>query len=485
MKYVICLVLLLPHIVSAQTSTSKRISELISQSYVRGNVEFLAADEMKGRDTGSPELEIAAAYLAAGFSASGLTFAPGLKSFYQPVPILKTTPPTNIELSIDQESFLIKKDLLLFAGADANLRGNIVFAGYGTSQEFDKINVNGKIVMCLIGDPSDTILNRAFQETAFKKNAEAKMRGAIGLIEIVALPGITFEALGNFFLQQRITLDEKGDPLPHLLMRNIVESPLLKTLKEKGAMPCSLTIQGANPEKISARNVVGFLEGSDATLKKEYIVITAHYDHIGTGKKNAEGDSIYNGARDNALGTTALLAAARYLGQHRPARSVLFIGFTAEEKGLLGSKWYADHPVVPLPQTVFNLNADGGGYNDKSIVTINGLEYTNTEEVLKEACAAFGLRAAADPVPQYNLYAGSDNYRFATAGVPAINFAPGIKAFDAEIMKYYHQLPDHASSLDFEYITKYVRSFVHAAKLFSSMKDAPQWKQGAPFRRNN
>lgn len=485
MKYIISFLILFAHLVSAQTNSRKRISEVITQSYVRGNVEFLAADEMKGRDTGSPELEIAAAYLAAGFAASGLSPAPGLKSFYQPVPILRTTSPTDIRLSIDQEAFEFRKDLLLFAGADANLKGNIVFAGYGTPQDFERIDVNGKIVLCLIGHPEDTILNRAFQETAFNKNAEARNRGANALIEIVALPGITFEALGNYFSQQRITLRENGDPIPHLLIRNIVESPLLKTLKERGTMRCSLSIQGAKPEKISARNVIGFLEGSDAALKKEYIVITAHYDHIGIGKKNAEGDSIYNGARDNALGTTALLAAARYLGQNRPARSVLFIGFTAEEKGLLGSKWYTNHPVVPLQQTVFNLNADGGGYNDKTIVTINGLEYTNTEEVLKQACEVFGLKAAADPVPQYNLYAGSDNYRFATAGIPAINFAPGIKAFDAEIMKYYHQLPDHASSLDFEYVTKYVRSFVQAAELFSSMKNAPEWKESAPFRRAN
>lgn len=485
MKYIICFLIFISQLVSAQTDSSKRITEVIAQSYVRGNVKFLAADEMKGRDTGSPELEIAAAYLAAGFAASGLTPAPGFKSFYQAVPILRTTPPAEIRLAINHESFEIKKDLLLFAGADANLKGNIVFAGYGTPQDFERIDVKGKIVMCLIGHPEDTILNRAFQETAFTKNAEARMRGAVALIEIVALPGITFEALGNYFSQQRITLRENGELIPHLLIRNIIESSLLKTLKEKGVMQCSLSIQGANPEKISARNVIGYLEGNDAALKKEYIVITAHYDHIGTGKKNAEGDSIYNGARDNALGTTALLAAARYLGQNRPARSVLFIGFTAEEKGLLGSKWYTDHPVVPLQQTVFNLNADGGGYNDKSIVTINGLEYTNTEEVLKQACAAFGLKAAADPVPQYNLYAGSDNYRFATVGIPAINFAPGIKAFDAEIMKYYHQLPDHASSLDFDYVTKYVRSFVQAAELFASMNDAPEWKPSAPFRRAN
>src|SRR5690606_38576112 len=120
----------------------------------------------------------------------------------------------------------------------------------------------------------------------------------------------------------------------------------LRTIKEKGEAPYALSIQGATPQKLSTRNVVGFLEGSDPKLKNEILVLSAHYDHIGTGKKNAEGDSIFNGARDNALGTTALLAAARYLGQNRPARSVLFIAFTAEEKGLLGSKWYTDHPIL-------------------------------------------------------------------------------------------------------------------------------------------
>lgn len=485
MKYICIFLYILPYLVSAQTDTKTRIGEIITPSFVSGNVEFLAADEMKGRDTGSPELEIVASFLASEFSASGLAFAPGLRSYYQPVPLIKTAPPTNIELSIDQEKFTLKKDLLLFSGTDTNLKGNIIFAGYGTPQDLDKSNVNGKIVLCLIGNPADTILTRAFQETAFNKNAEAKRRGAVALIEIVALPGITFEALGNYFLQQRITLQEKGEPIPHVLLRNIVDSQLLKKIKTGDETPSSLIIKGANPERLNTRNVIAFLEGSDANLREEFVILTAHYDHIGIGKKKNEGDSIFNGARDNALGTTALLAAARYLGQNRPARSVLLIGFTAEEKGLLGSKWYTEHPAVPLQRTVFNLNADGGGYNDKSIVTINGLEYTNTEEVLSRACAAFGLKAAADPVPQYNLYAGSDNYRFAMAGIPAINFAPGIKAFDGEIMKYYHQLPDHASSLDFEYVTKYVRSFVYAADLFSSAKEAPKWKSSAPFRRGD
>ena len=486
MKYLLSsLPILFSVLVSAQTDHTKKISELISSTYVKANVEFLAADEMKGRDSGSPELEIAATYIATRFSLSGLTHAPSQNSFYQAVPLVRTPPPSEISLTMGNETFTLKKDVLLFTGTDANLKGNVVFAGYGTAQDFEKTNVNGKVALCLIGHPGDTVLTRAFQETAFHKNAEAKKRGAVALIEIVALPGVTFEALRNYFMQQRITLQEGGEPIPHILLRNIIDSNILRTIKEKSAAPYALSIQGATPQKLSTRNVVGFLEGSDPKLKNEILVLSAHYDHIGIGKKNAEGDSIFNGARDNALGTTALLAAARYLGQNRPARSVLFIAFTAEEKGLLGSKWYTDHPILPLKETVFNLNADGGGYNDKSIVTINGLEYTQTEELLTRACAAFGLKAAADPVPQFNLYAGSDNYRFATAGIPAVNFAPGIKAFDEEIMKYYHQLPDHASSLDFDYVTRYVRSFVHAAMLISSAKSVPQWKPNSPFRPAN
>jgi Zn-dependent M28 family amino/carboxypeptidase len=215
-------------------------------------------------------------------------------------------------------------------------------------------------------------------------------------------------------------------------------------------------------------------------LKNEWIIISAHYDHVGV-KKNATADSIYNGARDNALGTVALLQAAKFFGKNQPKRSILFLAVTAEEKGLLGSEWYSNHPLIPLKQTVFNFNCDGAGYNDTTIVTLIDLNRTTADQLLIEGCSAFGLTLKGDPAPEQNLYERSDNVNFAVKGVPAVDMAPGVKAFDQNLFKYYHQPADEVGSLNMRYIEKFHQSFVYSAYLIANAKDRPTWKQGDKF----
>jgi Zn-dependent M28 family amino/carboxypeptidase len=168
---------------------------------------------------------------------------------------------------------------------------------------------------------------------------------------------------------------------------------------------------------VPAKNVMGYIEGSDRKLKKQYIVLSAHYDHIGVAKvpKMEEGklDSIYNGARDNALGTTAVINAARYFAKYPPKRSILFITYTGEEMGLVGSKYFADHPALPLEELVYNLNIDNGGYNDTTIVSVVGLGRTSADEDIKKAAASFGMSATPDPLPEENLFDRSDNVSLA------------------------------------------------------------------------
>jgi Zn-dependent M28 family amino/carboxypeptidase len=137
--------------------------------------------------------------------------------------------------------------------------------------------------------------------------------------------------------------------------------------------------------------------------------------------------------------------------------------------------------VVPLNKTVFNFNCDGAGYNDVTMATIIGMERTTAEADLAKACQAFGLKAAVDPVPEQNLFERSDNYNFAVKGVPAITFAPGTKAFDADLMKYYHQPADEVGSLDFDYLVKYFRAYVYANILLANNPAAPTWKAGDKF----
>ncbi len=252
---------------------------------------------------------------------------------------------------------------------------------------------------------------------------------------------------------------------------------IAKTTKSEAKVMISGSLSG----KVPSKNVIGWVEGKHPEKKKEFLVMTAHYDHIGVTYRGPEEDSIYNGARDNAIGVATLLETAKVIAENRPDYSVVFLALTAEEKGLLGSSWYGSHPIFPLNKTFFNFNTDGGGYNDTTIATVIGLNRTGVTENLKKAVAAFGLGVTDDPVPEQNLFDRSDNVNFAREGVPAITFTCGLTAFDAEIFKYYHQAGDEVESMDISYLTKYTKSFVYAAYLIANSKEKPFWKTGDKY----
>ena len=148
---------------------------------------------------------------------------------------------------------------------------------------------------------------------------------------------------------------------------------------------------------------------------------------------------------------------------------------------MLGSSWYASHPAVPLAQTVYNLDCDGAGYNDKTIASLIDLNRTNVDALFTKACGAFGLGLKGDPVPEQDLYERSDNYNFAAKGVPAVDFSTGVKSFDAELMKYYHQPADEVASLDFDYLEQFFRAYVYSAFLIGNTSVRPFWKPGDKF----
>jgi len=193
------------------------------------------------------------------------------------------------------------------------------------------------------------------------------------------------------------------------------------------------------------------------------------------------GDFIYNGARDNAVGTAGIMAAAAFFAENPPKRSIIFAAWTAEEKGLLGSRYYAEKPAISLGQTVYNLNIDGAGYNDTTKVTIIGLGRTEADSELTAAAEAFGLEAIPDPVPEQNLFDRSDNVNFASRGIPSPTYSMGLTAFDEEINYYYHRVTDEAETLDFDYVTSYIRSFVYAAHLIGNAEEAPFWLPGDKY----
>jgi hypothetical protein len=482
-NHLLYFLLLIGAVVQAQKSNPVAdVTRLVTQPEVEAHLTFLASDEMRGRDTGSPEFEIAANYVAAQYKIFGLKPAPGLGSYFQTVPLQDSHPAKGGEFSLGSDVFKFKDQFILFEGVNMTWKGEVVFAGYGSPEELEKANVKDKLVIALAGTKDSGGNAVAIFTASGGKYNDAVKAGAAGLVEIFASPQIPWPALVNYFAGNVTTKVKKGgdNPAPHLWLKD-GEFESLKKIKD-GALNGSLSIEGVKKIDVPSRNVIGMIEGTDPKLKGEYLVVSAHLDHVGV-QKNAQPDkdSIFNGARDNAIGVVGLISTAKYLAQYPPKRSVLFIALTGEEKGLLGSKYYSENPVVPLNKTVFNFNCDGAGYNDVTMATIIGMERTTAEADLAKACQAFGLKAAVDPVPEQNLFERSDNYNFAVKGVPAITFAPGTKAFDADLMKYYHQPADEVGSLDFDYLVKYFRAYVYANILLANNPAAPTWKAGDKF----
>lgn len=245
----------------------------------------------------------------------------------------------------------------------------------------------------------------------------------------------------------------------------------------------SITLQLGSMEKeaVVSNNVIGVIEGTDPKLKNEYIIYSAHYDHVGVGEPDETGDTIYNGARDNAVGTVTVLSMAQNLAKYPTKRSALFILFTGEEKGLLGSKYYVENPVLPLKNMVYCFNSDNAGYNDTSSATIVGLARTTASQHIKEAASTFGLTAIDDPAPEQGLFDRSDNVHFARKGIPAPTFSLGFTAFNGDVTKYYHRPGDEADSLDYDYLLQFFQSYVMSGRNIGNATETPFWTKGDKY----
>ena len=468
-------------VAQAQSDAAETITQTIEPAEITRHIRFLASDELRGRDTGSPGLEIAARYLAEQFRSYGLDMVPGAEGYFQTVNLVSAKPPEQATFTYGTENFELNSDLIVLSGDSLDMQAPVVFANYGTAEDLDAVDVKGKIVVTKAGGEGVTNPQSFFFMTAEKRDRVLEQGGA-ALIELYRSNQAPWTMLVKYLNAERLTLgnDSTEEKLP-VLWLNDPKSERLTLFQENESPEATLTIVGNASTEVPVKNVVGMVAGTDPKLKDQYLVLSAHYDHIGVGSSPDPNDSIFNGARDNAMGTTALLSAAEYFGQHPPQRSVLFIALTAEEKGLLGSAWYAAHPLIPLDQTVFNLNTDGAGYNDTTKVTAIGLERTTAEEAIISASQAVGLEAIMDPVPEQNLYDRSDNVSFAQKGIPAVNFAPGTTAFDQEIMKNYHQASDEAETLNFQYVEKYCEAYTLAAEKIANLPEAPFWKEGDKY----
>jgi hypothetical protein len=443
----------------------------------RAHLAFLADDLLEGRGTGKRGHEIAARYVAAQFEAMGLKPAGQNGTYYQRVPFREiTVDPDKCAITISENSSATQlkwADDFIMRGnevnPDASVEAQVVFVGYGVKtpdgkyDDYAGVDVKGKIVALLPGaPPSLSTEMRAHLGSFREKFRSARDHGAIGVIGLRSLNserilpwprvviGAGFPAMrwlgpdglpGDSFPQIKVsaTLSQGAS---EKLFQHATKSwaDVLRDAEasKPQAFPLPVTARlraVSHHEAITSPNVVAVLPGSDPKLSQEYVVYSAHVDHLGIGTP-INGDSIYNGAADDASGTAALLVIAQAFKSlpHPPARSIMFLGVTAEEKGLLGSDYFAHFPTVPIQSIAANVNMDGASlfYTFNDIVPLGATDST-LEGVVQRNAARLGLKVSPDPEPDQLNFVRADQYSFVRQGVPSVYITEGEEARDPKI----------------------------------------------------
>ncbi len=449
----------------------------IQQQTVEKDIRYLASDELEGRGTGSAGIEKAATYIAKVFSDASVADVPGVTRYTQQVPLVNQAAPASASFEVVNNTFELGDDLLILSQVEINKTAQLRFFGEISVADLAKEDLEGAIVVTMAGSKEEGD-PRAFYQLAKEKQKAVAAKGGVALIELYRSPRAPFSQVSRFFGKSGIKIDKSSGMEIPLIWLNDPKGSNLQVMDEAAGTAVRLSLKPGSRTQVSSWNVLGFIPGTDPSLREEIVVISAHYDHLGIDGSRGGTDSIFNGARDNALGTAALLSVARHFGANPAKRPILLAAWTAEEIGLLGSNYFMESPALPLSSIVYNLNFDGAGYDDTTSITINGYGRTTAQADIDAAIAEKGVKPNPDPVPQMNLYQYSDNWSFAKNGIPAMNVAPGFTGFSPKLMKYYHQAGDHADDLDFAYVTRYVTACVSASQALVNMEVRPDWVEG-------
>lgn len=463
-------------IITPAIAQMERINNTIDLHEAESHLRFLTADELKGRDTGTEELLIAGRYIAEQFRRFGLIPLGDSKDDYlQQVPLYNSKPATSATATMLEQEFKGGIDMAVLQGSNGTTEASLVYLA--KLDDYESVDLKGKIVVSALRD----LMGSASNNDLIKKIRGA---GAAGLIQLYGsgLP-YPWPLVVNYLSQERMGIEEANNEdqnFPHLWIRDSAFL-LLQQIKEKPNAAVIVSIEGVEKTTVEAFNIIGLVEGTDPNLKKEHLVMCAHFDHVGIQAGEAGLDSIYNGTRDNGIGTTGLINAAKYFGKYPPKRSVIIIALTGEEKGLLGSSYYVDSPKIPLEETVFALNIDNSGYTDTDVLTLLDTNRTNIDDLVYQAASEIGLGVIGDRLPSQNYYERSDQVSFAKKGVPAVNFKMAMTAFDERISKYYHQASDEFHTVDLDYIHKYWKAYIRTAELIGNWNQKPYWIKGDKF----
>jgi len=509
----------------------------VTQERIEGHLRYLSDDAMQGRMTGTPEYDEAAAYVAQHFAEIGLEAGGEDGSWFQAVPMLARrieTESASVVFHQDgvENSQRWKEDFVMGGDVvrpETNINAEVVFVGFGINapemnySDYDGIDVEGKIVAMFGGAPDTFSHNeRAFYSSGLTKAEEAVARGAVGVIGLRSRldqkryswkrisenagvrPGMSWINLSgeaaNYFPELQGGATINVPPAEELFSRAPISFEDALDAAEAGqtlSTPLGTEVTLARQtthESISSPNVVGILRGSDPELADEYVVFTAHLDHVGTGVA-IDGDHIYNGMYDNAMGSSILIETARSFAAMPvpPKRSIMFIALTGEERGLVGSDYYAHYPTVPSDSIIANVNLDMPLllYPVGDIIAF-GAEHSSLQGVIDVAIAAEEFDLSPDPMPEEVIFVRSDQYSFVKQGVPSVFLVPGFTSTDPAIdgesiwrgflSTYYHQPSDDMTQpIDWPSALRFARANVRIGYAVAEDAQRPEWNEGDFF----
>ncbi|MFL5355998.1 M28 family metallopeptidase [Archangium sp.] len=494
------------------------------------HVEFLASDALQGRETGSEGYRKAAAYVAEQLAAAGVKPGAG-EGYLQEVALVSrrlVTERSRLALvkGGKETPLVLGEDAILSSrtGETGTVDAPMVFVGYGLSipeaghEDLAGVDLKGKVAVVLQGGPEKVSGALRAHHGSTSERVKALMKaGAVGIVlvqnpKLVEVPwertagaskmpsmmfadpalnddqGLKMSAMVNTARAQKLFAGS-----PHTYESLVALANADKPLP-KFELPARLKAEVAfETAPVKAANVVGVLPGSDPKLAGEYVVLSAHLDHVGVGEP-VKGDGIYNGAMDNASGVAAVLEVARALqaSETKPKRSVLFALVAGEEKGLLGSKYFAARPTVPAQALVADLNLDMFlPLTPFTHVIALGQEESTLGTALEQVAAAHGVKVQADPNPNRMGFVRSDQYSFIREGVPALafkfGFEPGSK--EEQLQKQWYRERYHGPSDDLsqpvnkEGAAKFVKMLAGLARTVADAPERPHWNDTSFFRR--
>ena len=519
-------------LVSADTKAAA--APRITAASLKGHTRFLASDLLEGRGPATRGDELAQAYIAAQFESFGLEGGAPDGSYIQKVEIVgirSAAPDTLVFKKGEGALSLEKKDFVAFSGVEQETSGfenaELVFVGYGIVapeygwDDYKGLDVKGKVLVMMNNDPeSDPALfkgrTRLYYGRWDYKYEMAASKGAAGALIIHTTPsaGYGFSVVQNSWSGELFSLAGETGPRVQVKMwatedatRRIAAlaghdlTALTAAAQKKDFKPVplgvtlSMTLKNEVKKKASA-NVIAKLSGSDPKLKNEGVFFTSHHDHFGRIDAPAGQDGIYNGAHDNAVGVAGLLSLAESTSQlrDRPKRTMYFAAVAAEEQGLLGSKYLAEHPPIPAGKIAANINMDGANIwgRTKDLIMI-GYGKSSLDKTIDALAAMQGRHVLADQSPDKGFFYRSDQFSFAKKGVPAAYFDAGIEVIgkpsgwgrkeqDAYEEKHYHQVSDELR--DWWNLEGAIEDFkllfflgVHVA----NQPQMPVWNQGDEF----